>query len=58
MKEKEMGRTCYKEGDMRDPKVVLEGRLEGNSRFGRLRRCWEDNIKICHQEVGWEQGMN
>ena len=33
-----MGRACGTYGDRRDPKMVLEGRFEGNIRFGNPRR--------------------
>jgi hypothetical protein len=29
------------------------GRPEGRRPLGRLRRRWEDNIKMYLQEVGW-----
>jgi hypothetical protein len=32
----------------------LVGKPEGNRPLGRLRRGWEDNIKIDLQEVGYE----
>jgi hypothetical protein len=31
---------------------VLVGKPEGKSPLGRLRRSWEDNIKLDPQEVG------
>jgi len=43
-------------GDRRDGYRILVGRAEGKRPLGRLRRRWEDNIKMCLQEVGW--GMN
>jgi len=30
--------------------------LEGNRPLGRIRRTWDDNIKIDLQEVGWAGG--
>jgi hypothetical protein len=36
---------------------VLVGRPEGRRSLGRPRHLWEDNIKMDHQEVGWE-GMD
>ena len=30
------------------------GRPEGKIQLGRPSRKWEDNIKMGHQEVGWE----
>jgi len=32
---------------------VLVGKLEGKRLLGRLRRRWEDNIKMDLQVVGW-----
>ena len=32
---------------------VLVGRPEGRRPFGRLRRRWEDNIKMDRREGGW-----
>jgi hypothetical protein len=32
---------------------VLVGKSEGKRSFGRLRRRWEDNIKMDLQELGW-----
>jgi hypothetical protein len=39
-------------GDRRDAYTVLVVRPEGNRLLGRLRRRWEDKIKIDLQEVG------
>ena len=33
---------------------VLVGKLEGKRLLGRLRRRWEDNIKMYFKEVGCE----
>jgi hypothetical protein len=33
---------------------VLVGKPEGTRPLGRLRRRWEDNIKMDLQEVGWD----
>ena len=33
---------------------ILEGKSEGKRIFGRIRRRWEDNIRIDLQEVGCE----
>jgi hypothetical protein len=38
------GRSAYK---------ILVGRPEGRRPLGRLRRRWENNIKMDLQEVGW-----
>jgi hypothetical protein len=42
------GRVAYR---------ILVGRPKGRRLLGRLRRRWEDNIKMDLQEVGWE-GMD
>jgi hypothetical protein len=34
--------------------MILVGRPEGRRPLGRHRRRWEDNIKMCLQEVGWD----
>jgi hypothetical protein len=39
-------------GDERGVHRVLVGKPEGKTPLGRLRRRWEDNIKINIQEVG------
>jgi hypothetical protein len=40
-------------GERRGAYMVLVGKTEGKSRFGRPRRRWLDNIKMDLQEVGW-----
>jgi hypothetical protein len=40
-------------GEGRGAYRVLVGRSEGRRPLGRLRRRWEDNIKMDLQEVGW-----
>jgi len=32
--------------------MILVGKSEGKKPLGRPRRRWEDNIKLCIQEVG------
>jgi hypothetical protein len=39
-------------GDGRDVYRVLVGKPEGKRSLGRLRRRWEDNIRLDFQEVG------
>ena len=39
-------------GEMRGVYVVLVGKHEGKRPLGRLRRRWEDNIKMDLQVVG------
>ena len=38
-------------GERRDVYSVLVGKPEGKRPLGRLRRRWEDNIEMDHQEV-------
>jgi hypothetical protein len=40
-------------GERRVVYRVLVGKLEGKRPLGKLRRRWEDNIKLDHQEVGY-----
>ena len=39
--------------ETRDSYRALLGTAEGMRPLGRLRRRWEDNIKMDLQEVGW-----
>jgi len=39
-------------GDRKSVYRVLVGKPEGERPLGRLRRGWEDNIKMDFQEVG------
>jgi hypothetical protein len=32
---------------------ILVGKPEGRRPLGRPRRRWEDNIRMCHREMGW-----
>jgi hypothetical protein len=43
-------------GEGRGVHRVLVEKPEGKSPLGRLRRRWEDNIKMDLQEVGWGCG--
>jgi hypothetical protein len=45
-------------GERRVAYRVLVGKPEVRRPLGRHRRRWEDNIKMDHQEVGWEHGMD
>jgi hypothetical protein len=38
---------------MRNPYNTLIGKPEGKRPFGRLRRRWEDNIRMVRREIGW-----
>jgi hypothetical protein len=33
---------------------MLAGNLEGKRPLGRPRHRWKDNIKMDHEEIGWE----
>jgi hypothetical protein len=48
----EMGGACSAVGEDRGVYRVLVGKPEGKRPLGRLRRKWEDNIKMDFQEVG------
>ena len=54
----EMGRACNMDGDSRDACRVLVRKTERRRPLGRLRRRWEDNIKIYILEVVWEPGLD
>jgi hypothetical protein len=41
-----MGRACSEHGEVRNACKSLVGEPEDKRPFGRLRRRWEDNIKI------------
>jgi hypothetical protein len=41
-------------GKGRDAYRVLVGKTEGDRPLGRIRRRWEDNIKMNLQAVGWD----
>jgi hypothetical protein len=45
-------------GEKRGANRILVGRPEGKRPLGRLRRRWEDNIKMDLQEVGWGYGLD
>jgi hypothetical protein len=48
-----MGGACSTYGERRGANRVLVGKPEGRRPLGRLRRRWEDNIKMDLQEVGY-----
>ena len=48
-----MGGACSTYGKRRGANRVLVGKPEGRRPLGRLRRRWEDNIKMDLQEVGY-----
>ena len=50
-----MGGAC---STYRGDERVFVGKPEGNRLLGRLRRRWEDNIKMDLQELGCCGGMN
>jgi hypothetical protein len=41
-------------GEVRGVYRVLVGGTEGRRPLGRIRRRWEDNIKMDLQDMGWE----
>jgi hypothetical protein len=41
-------------GEMRKAYRILVHKSEGKRPLGRLRRRWEDNIKIDLRKIGWE----
>jgi hypothetical protein len=47
-----MGETCSAYGEGKGVYRVLMGKPGGKRPLGRLRRRWEDNIKMDLQEVG------
>jgi hypothetical protein len=49
-----MGRPCGTCGRGEKVYKVLLGKPEGKRPLGRLRRRWEDGIKIDVKEIGWE----
>ena len=49
-----MGGACSACGGERGVYRVLVGTSDGKRPIGRLKRRWEDNIKMDLQEVGWE----
>ena len=48
-----MGGACRAYGERRGMYRDLVGKPVGNRPFGRLRRRWEDKIKMDLQEVGY-----
>jgi hypothetical protein len=44
--------ACMGEG--RNVYSVLVGKLKGKRPYGRLRRRWEDGIKMGLKEISWE----
>jgi hypothetical protein len=45
-------------GERRGAYRALVGNPEGTRPLGRLRRRWEDNIKMDLREVGWERRLD
>jgi len=42
-------------GNVRNVYTILVGKPEGKRTFGRPKRRWEHNIRIClSREIGWE----
>ena len=49
-----MSRACNVCGEEKDAYRVLVGKPEERRPLGKLRRIWENNIKMYLREVGWE----
>jgi len=47
-----MGGACSTMEERLGKYKILVGKLEGKQQLGRPWRRWEDNIKMCLQEVG------
>jgi hypothetical protein len=58
IKKNEMGWVCNAYGVWRGAYRILVGKTVVKRPLGRLRRRWEDNIKMYPQEVGWKYGLN
>ena len=59
MKEYEIGWTCGTYDGLEDSlDRVLARKPEGKRPHGRLRYSWEDNIKMCLEEIQWERGLD
>jgi hypothetical protein len=41
-------------GEISDAYRILVGKLEERRPLARLRRRWEDNIRMDLREIGWE----
>jgi hypothetical protein len=41
-------------GEIRNAYRILVGKPEGKRPLGRPRRRWEDNIRTCVREIGYE----
>jgi hypothetical protein len=52
-----MGGACSKNEENRNACRILVGNPEGKRPLRRLRRRWEDNIKMDLREIGWD-GMD
>jgi hypothetical protein len=48
-----MGWACSTYGEKKGAYRILVGRPDLRRPFGRLKRRWEDNIKMDLQDVGW-----
>jgi hypothetical protein len=53
-----MDGACSTYGDRRGAYRVLVGKPGKRRPLRRLRRKWEDNIKMGLQEVEWESGLD
>jgi hypothetical protein len=41
-------------GEMRNAYIILVGKPEGKTPFGRTRHRQENSIRISFREIGWE----
>jgi hypothetical protein len=53
VKEDKNGRACSTHGEKKISYRILVGKPERKRSLGRLRRMWEDNIRINFKEIGW-----
>jgi hypothetical protein len=48
-----MGWSCSINLEKRKAYTIFYGKPEGRKQLGRVRRRWEDNIKIHPRGIGW-----
>jgi hypothetical protein len=51
-----VGRACGTHGRGEKVYSILVGKAEGKRPLGRLRRRWEDGIRMDLREIGWGGG--
>jgi hypothetical protein len=57
-KNNEVGGTCGSVGERKDAYGVLVVKPAGNRPLARSGHTWEDNIKICPEEIGCRRGLD